>query len=171
MPPRTRSGRTIQPELVGVDERPIADVKFDVDRLHAPPCESQSGSGEVGYVMATCSFTAFQPAMGLAVQTSVGMARFFRHKPLERCGLVAPYGLLKETDYAKFREGYLARLDAKAGDIANRFAEYGDRHGLPLVLLCFEDLSKPDTWCHRTILREWLQERTGVIVPELGPVR
>ena len=39
-----------------------------------------------------------------------------------------------------------------------------------LVLLCFEDLSKPGEWCHRSIFATWWKEVTGDEVRELGPV-
>jgi hypothetical protein len=35
-----------------------------------------------------------------------------------------------------------------------------------LVLLCYEDLQRPDVWCHRTMLCDWLNER-GVEIKEL----
>ena len=38
-----------------------------------------------------------------------------------------------------------------------------------LVLLCFEDLDKPDTFCHRRLFAAWWQEATGAAVPELKP--
>lgn len=36
-----------------------------------------------------------------------------------------------------------------------------------IVLLCYEDLRKPDVWCHRQLLAEWIEERFGIQVPEL----
>ena len=39
-----------------------------------------------------------------------------------------------------------------------------------LVLLCFEDLSKPGEWCHRRIFADWWKDITGDHVRELGPL-
>jgi hypothetical protein len=36
--------------------------------------------------------------------------------------------------------------------------------GKPLVLTCFEDLSKDP--CHRRLFAQWYQAKTGVVVPE-----
>jgi hypothetical protein len=43
----------------------------------------------------------------------------------------------------------------------------GDLEGKDLVLLCFEDLRKPEQWCHRRLFADWWLERTGEIVDEL----
>ena len=56
-------------------------------------------------------------------------------------------------------------LDAIVGRLGRIAEEAG---GLPLVLLCYEDLTKPGQWCHREHLSSWLRER-GVEVRELGP--
>ena len=38
-----------------------------------------------------------------------------------------------------------------------------------LLLVCFEDLSKPGTSCHRRVFADWWREHTGEFVPELQP--
>ncbi|WIK63333.1 hypothetical protein [Gleimia europaea] len=38
-----------------------------------------------------------------------------------------------------------------------------------LVLLCFEDISKPGQWCHRRAFAKWWEQKTGDPVRELGP--
>jgi hypothetical protein len=38
---------------------------------------------------------------------------------------------------------------------------------LLLPLCCLEDVSK--TWCHRTMLGEWISQKVGEEVRELGP--
>ena len=37
------------------------------------------------------------------------------------------------------------------------------------VLLCWEDLSKPNEWCHRRMIAEWLEQELGISVPEYAP--
>ena len=34
-----------------------------------------------------------------------------------------------------------------------------------LCLLCFCGLTRPDGWCHRTMLGEWISQKTGEDVP------
>jgi hypothetical protein len=36
-----------------------------------------------------------------------------------------------------------------------------------VVLLCFEDLTKPGEWCHRRSFAAWWDEKTGQKVDEL----
>lgn len=38
------------------------------------------------------------------------------------------------------------------------------------VLLCWEDLTKKEEWCHRRMIAEWFQEVLGIHVPEFVPV-
>ena len=38
-----------------------------------------------------------------------------------------------------------------------------------LVLLCYEDLTKPGLRCHRRLFANWWCENTGDVVPELEP--
>ena len=71
-------------------------------------------------------------------------------------------------DPDEFTAAYLAQLDELGAEKAvSDLARIGTEHGgRPLVLLCFE---APGEFCHRRILADWLEERTGVMVPELGP--
>ena len=39
--------------------------------------------------------------------------------------------------------------------------------GKTLVLLCWEWLADPNEWCHRRMLAAWIEQRTGLMVPEL----
>lgn len=60
-------------------------------------------------------------------------------------------------------------LHRKQHVIFSVLAELGRAYpGQTLVLMCFDDLSKPGAWCHRTMFAEWYYEKTGVSVPELG---
>ena len=36
-----------------------------------------------------------------------------------------------------------------------------------LVLLCFEDIRKPENWCHRTLFAEWWLAHTGEVIEEM----
>lgn len=73
-------------------------------------------------------------------------------------------------DPAEYEASYRAQLEAIGPDaIVDRLARIAEESGgLPLVLLCYEDLTKPGQWCHRAHLSDWLRER-GVEIRELGP--
>ncbi|MDR2170525.1 MAG: hypothetical protein LBP59_10320 [Planctomycetaceae bacterium] len=38
----------------------------------------------------------------------------------------------------------------------------------PVVLLCYEDVSKVGQWCHRRMFAEWWENKTGEIIEELS---
>lgn len=131
-----------------------------------------------GYAIATCSYSAYQPEMGTPVRTSIGGPRMFKHRPgpgvkLPYVRALAPWGLFGNAEFMgqpeKFRTAYLEGLDAHAGEIAEALKVIAQEFGLPPVLLCFENLAKPDATCHRTYAAEWLESHTSLSVPELGP--
>lgn len=39
--------------------------------------------------------------------------------------------------------------------------------GENVILLCFENVTKDDSWCHRRIFAEWYEQKTGEVVQEL----
>lgn len=118
----------------------------------------------------TARYAEYAPTQGVAVRTSVGMPKDWRHGPLEHVRRLTPYGLLHVTSRAEFTRLYIARLESVGVDaIYTRLEGISDVHDCrPLVLLCFEDVRRPGVWCHRTILGAWLRDRLGVEVPELG---
>ena len=73
-------------------------------------------------------------------------------------------------DEGRFRESYRAQLEALGLDaILDRLGRIAEEAGgQPLVLLCYEDLTKPGQWCHRQHLSAFLLGR-GVEIRELGP--
>ncbi len=118
----------------------------------------------------TARYADYNPEWGVAVRISVGSPRGWRHGPLEHVRRISPYGLRHITDLDEFVRQYVNRLDQAGADaISTRLQEISDRHdGRPLVLCCFEDLTKPGQTCHRTMLAGWLTERLGAEVRELG---
>jgi len=81
---------------------------------------------------------------------------------------VMPYGCLGIDDPADFRRAYRHRLHQRTPKILAELAELrADYDGERIVLLCFEDVRKPDQWCHRQLLSEWLTEHLGESIPEL----
>lgn len=86
--------------------------------------------------------------------------------------LAPPYRLLAaNVDRSAFEAAYLEHLDRVGADLIavrlNAIAGW-DGSGLPLRLLCFENLTDPAAWCHRTMWSRWWHERTGQAVAELG---
>jgi len=80
-----------------------------------------------------------------------------------------PFGLLGkyDNDMEGFRREYYARLD-RVG--VTRILQQIQRFGPSdhdIVLVCYEDIRKPENWCHRTMFAEWWRERTGEVIEEL----
>jgi len=103
--------------------------------------------------------------MGVPIRTSVGAPRSFP-APLVEWPTVMPWGLLEVTDPAEFRRRYRHQLHRKTPKILAELQELQDGYCAPLVLLCFEDLSRPGVWCHRSLLAEWISQHTGETIPE-----
>jgi hypothetical protein len=117
--------------------------------------------------LATSYYAGFKPEMGAPVRTSVGTPKWWRGE-LEHIRRITPYGVFGIEDPDEYKAAYVARLDRiDVADLAQRFEEISAKHGgRPLVLLCFESLTKPDQWCHRRIAADWLEEHGFGPVPE-----
>jgi hypothetical protein len=118
----------------------------------------------------TARYVDYDPAWGVAVRTTVGAPKGWRHWPLEHIRRVTPYGLLHIRNREEFAERYIARLErAGAEVIERRLQGIADKYaGGSLWLCCFDDLTKPGAWCHRTLLGGWLEENLGVEVIEIN---
>jgi hypothetical protein len=71
-----------------------------------------------------------------------------------------------ENGRALFVAAYRARLDAiGAHEIVQQLtaAQGGDAG---IILLCYEDTTSGEHWCHRLLLGEWLRD-AGLVVTEL----
>ena|SRR5579864_849021 len=95
-----------------------------------------------------------------AVAISQGVPRFY---PVKRYMLLAPpRSLLKAKDPQLFHQEYrkqLELLDAK---------QVAEELGPNAILLCWESFN---VRCHRRLVAEWLEEKLGIVVPELGHER
>lgn len=120
----------------------------------------------------TCRYQRFRPALGLAVRTTVGYPRFTLGYPLDgHAHLVTPtVTALSLRDEAAYRNAYLAQLDETGpGRIQAELTAIAEgKADQRLVLLCFDDLSRPDGWCHRRMFADWWTKATGEDVPELA---
>lgn len=125
---------------------------------------------------ATASYKTWQPWMGLPIRTSVGAPRNIRYQLAGAEPRLAPDRSWLHLDRDEYEPLYLDRLHnigpypmLSINDIAYTLAcKAGMPDGARIVWLCFEDLSKPDAWCHRRMLADWL-EAAGIPCPELTP--
>jgi hypothetical protein len=118
----------------------------------------------------TCRYQRFQPDMGLPVRATVGYPRFVRYELAGHARLISPTWPMLTLDYDTYLSRYRlllgeAGVDAIRGELEAIADDCADPR---LVLLCFEDLSQPDTWCHRRMFAEWWTQQTGEPVPELA---
>ena len=119
--------------------------------------------------IATCSYNLFRKEMGKPIRTSVGEPVWFVNKFMDNEFLpyfreVAPLGIfgtgISEDEYEK---QYNVRLDRNKTEIFAKLKKmYFDT---PLVMLCYCDVGK--SWCHRTLLANWLANH-GIKSQELG---
>ena len=95
-----------------------------------------------------------------AVAISQGVPRFYRVK--RYLPLAPPRSLLNAKDPELFNREYrkqLESLDAK---------QVAQALGPDAILLCWESFN---VRCHRRLVAEWLEEKLGIVVPELGHER
>jgi hypothetical protein len=95
-----------------------------------------------------------------AVAISEGVPRFYRGK--RYMPLAPARWLLKAKDPELFDREYrkqLAALDAR---------QVAEELGSNAILLCWESFN---VRCHRRLVAEWLEEKLGIVVPELGHER
>lgn len=120
----------------------------------------------------TAQYQRFQAEWGVPVRTTLGRARFkLGYAPVEGFTLITPPGHAFRLPYDQFRKAYRAHLHrttvARIWETTDRISQ--QFQGRPLVLLCFDDLTKAGAWCHRRLFAEWWLEQTGEVVEELGP--
>ncbi|MBI4165212.1 MAG: DUF488 family protein [Acidobacteria bacterium] len=94
------------------------------------------------------------------VAISRGVPRFYKGR--RYLALAPPSRLLKAKDPELFNGEYrkqLADLDAR---------QVAEDLGPNAILLCWESFN---VRCHRRLVAEWLEEKLGIVVPELGHER
>lgn len=120
----------------------------------------------------TYRYQEFQPSMGVPVRITVGYPRFPLWYDLRfSVMMLAPDSAFLRASRTVFEQRYEAQLiDIGVDRIRREFETIArvaedDR----LVLLCYEDLSKPGLWCHRTLFAEWWTGQTGEPITETAP--
>ena len=79
-----------------------------------------------------------------------------------------PFGLLNKFEqYEDFERAYFARLEQKGVQRILSQLQRFERLGKDVLLLCYEDIRKPDDWCHRRTFADWWLKNTGEAIPEL----
>ncbi|WTW95424.1 hypothetical protein OG216_19475 [Streptomycetaceae bacterium NBC_01309] len=130
-----------------------------------------------GLSIATCTYQEFVPGMGAPTRTTAGHPRFaLGYQLAGHAVLVTPDRQLVKAAHAGLPEDAyefqyrrqlatfgVDRIRAELAAIARYFGAPG-----PVVLLCFDKLTQPGNWCHRTHFAKWWTEQTGDPVPELG---
>lgn len=121
----------------------------------------------------THRYQGFEPSMGVPVRITLGAPRWalpyaLEHQVREAAPSREYFGAARPV----YEAAYVTQLNGHGVEFfASRFQQIAVSARDPrLVLLCFEDLSKPDQWCHRRMFAEWWQERAGAKVRELGPL-
>lgn len=103
------------------------------------------------------------------VAISVGKPRWpLKYKLAGEIMILAPTrAMIKMTDKEAYRNMYIERLNSYGVDRILKALRAFEREGKDTVLLCFEDIRKPENWCHRTMFAEWWNEQTGEVIEEL----
>jgi hypothetical protein len=126
----------------------------------------------------TARFQRFDPSMGTPVQAANGKPRWalkydlrYAVKETFPAWALVQRSRADDIDQAEFSQLYQQGLDRVGVEkLTSRFRAIAVAEGDPrLVLLCYEDLTKPGWWCHRTMFAEWWTRQTGDPVIELGP--
>jgi hypothetical protein len=100
------------------------------------------------------------------VQTSLGAPKFPLPYHLHQLLELAPAAWMLHLEEAEFSIAYTRKVARLGVDhVQAQLSEVANDAGA--VLLCYEDIRKPDVWCHRRILSAWLEERTGQAVDEM----
>ena len=102
------------------------------------------------------------------VGISLGAPRF--KKEYELAGnafALAPTRAMFNLDKTVFEAQYRKRLDNLGVErIKSILSTFGYGKEKEMILLCYEDITKPEDWCHRTVFAKWWEDNTGEIVEE-----
>jgi uncharacterized protein YeaO (DUF488 family) len=102
------------------------------------------------------------------IPTSISQPRFISYE-VEPWPAVMPWGLLDVTDPDVFRRKYRDCLHQRTPRVLAELVELLAKYtGWDLALCCFE---KPGEFCNRSVLGEWIAQKTGEEVRELSPAR
>lgn len=104
------------------------------------------------------------------IPISRGLPRFkLSYELVKTAYLLCPsYEMLSMYDRDKYEAAYRDQLERMGVEkIKGVLRSLGYGSAKAIVLLCFEDVTKPGQWCHRTMFARWWQEKTGMEIKEL----
>jgi hypothetical protein len=86
--------------------------------------------------------------------------------------LLAPSYRLLKAGFGQddFRKALFMGLEENWLAIESGLKAISQTNGLPLILLCFENVAKQpieDNWCHRTMVGEFIGSKLGITVEEV----
>lgn len=81
---------------------------------------------------------------------------------------LAPTREMLRMDYNRYRDLYFGEILRPLSPLKVVDDLRDLTGGAEPVLLCWEDITKPGQWCHRRMVAEWLQDRLGIDIPEIG---
>ena len=85
---------------------------------------------------------------------------------------IAPPGyLFNEYDRGRFTPRYFQHMDRQGVDKIVRILAGYERLGKDVVLCCFEDVRKPNEWCHRLVVQADGRGHPGTAGPQPGSWR
>lgn len=116
------------------------------------------------------------------VRTSLGQPRWIAEaRQWPYLPELAPFGLRAIDDKDEFMTLYRERLGKHGVEVIlskldelwkcqtpGSYLVTPAKERLPLALLCFEDVDKPEDWCHRQVFAAWWLEQTGQVLEELN---
>jgi hypothetical protein len=142
---------------------------------HTAPIASEDSGHLSEPRLFTASWTVAldgEPAVA-PVRISLGKPRWISPAQADRypaIRLLMPIGLLGlDLDRDDFEARYIERIERYSTPIAETLNAMLNRTDKPILMACFEDLMKPDQWCHRTMAARWIEQRLGLQVPEWEP--
>lgn len=135
----------------------------EMEKVHGQPAKPVTSVR-----LATCSYGEYRQGMGLGVRSSLGEPKWMPGLPWFEEITPQRWYLRKEWD--EYVGHYRRQLDRHGpGKLAKKIEFLARQTGADtLVFLCYEKVSKPGNWCHRSMFADWWEERTGQKVYELG---
>ncbi len=114
------------------------------------------------------------PELKSGKYTVVGITRGLPKFPLgyELAGNISEFGppgwLFNENDREIFTPKYFDYMDRLGIARVRQLLSYYKPLGKDIVLCCYEDVRKPNEWCHRLVFAEWFKSKTGYKIEELA---
>lgn len=113
------------------------------------------------------------PELKTGKYTVVGITRGLPKFSLgyELAGNIADFGppgwLFHENDRTIFAPKYFEYMDGLGIERVKQMLSRYKLQGKDIVLCCYEDVRKPNEWCHRLVFAEWFERKTGYRIDEL----